>query len=52
MEVMDTEEKALAKSEFISETWRYGIFDFAERFAVAGGDKLIRIFDKKTSVFE
>ena len=28
---------ALAKSGFVSETWRYEILDFAERFAKAGG---------------
>ena len=29
---------ALAKSGFVSETWRYEILDFADRFANAGGD--------------
>ena len=29
---------ALAKSGFVSETWRYEILDFAERFANAGGN--------------
>ena len=29
--------KALAKSGFVSEMWRYEILDFAERFAKAGG---------------
>lgn len=29
---------ALAKSGFVSETWRYEIMDFADRFANAGGD--------------
>ena len=29
---------ALAKSAFVSETWRYEIMDYADRFANAGGD--------------
>jgi len=29
---------ALAKSGFVSETWRYEILDYADRFADAGGD--------------
>jgi len=29
---------ALAKSGFVTETWRYEILDFADRFADAGGD--------------
>ena len=29
---------ALAESGFVSETWRYEIMDFADRFADAGGD--------------
>ena len=29
---------ALAKSGFVTETWRYEIMDFADRFADAGGD--------------
>ena len=34
--------EALAKSGFVSETWRYEILDFADRFAEAGGD--IRVY--------
>ena len=33
---------ALAKSAFVSETWRYEILDYADRFAEAGGD--IRVY--------
>ena len=33
---------ALAKSAFVSETWRYEILDYADRFADAGGD--IRVY--------
>ena len=39
----DAEVKAaLAKSGFVSETWRYEILDYADRFADAGGD--IRVY--------
>ena len=39
----DAEVKAaLAKSAFVSETWRYEILDYADRFAEAGGD--IRVY--------
>ena len=34
--------EALAKSGYVSETWRYEILDFADRFADAGGD--IRVY--------
>jgi len=37
-----TVKEALAKSGFVSETWRYEILDFAESFADAGGD--IRVY--------
>ena len=30
--------EALAKSAFVTETWRYEILDFADRYADAGGD--------------
>lgn len=33
---------ALAKSGFVTETWRYEILDFADRFADAGGD--VRVY--------
>ena len=39
-EYADTKEvkEALAKSGFVSETWRYEIMNFADKFADAGGD--------------
>jgi len=36
---------ALAKSGFVTETWRYEILDFADRFADAGGDVRVYLWE-------